>query len=819
MVTKTIKPKTDETLSPREAEEEAAEEEEKEERSAEEKAAEDCEKPSASPDPEDDERYMMFRHYDKGDDGNQDASPGGNDNEDDPATHHVIPKSPSASQRSRSMRGRGIGPPPGYPANPSAYYYHHPPPPGYAAEYAHYGDSPQAAAKEQAAITPGSPHKSSAYYMYPPSSPIKASNSIDLAGNDDEEQEEDEEMGEEWMPPPSSRRKAPPPSEERIAATSFASSAHASEGGGEGGPAPPPPYHYFNQPPTPQSYYPYPYGPSLSFRSKSADSSESPYQLPPADVRGGRVQLVGAGHEWDGLHRTGSWSLVSRSRSIESGGSSEIWDPPRPMRKSMVPTPGRPPVSGEAGVSAGLPLPPSPYGLYPPPGSSGHAERSPYPYAPVSSGGYGDYPYAGAGGRYHPYPPPHPYSSYPTPHHEEDLSHPLLKDYNPHADGVRPQFTNLKKTPKRPVMPANRPMSPMRRRRRRDPNEKAAAAAAMAAAAKAAADEAASKRGDDEKPLIGTETISENELKKLGSGDDEDIPAVKRAVMASALALRAAAAGSDLEPPKASREVDFDIVQPPLLPVVLPGIRPVLNNASLMGENDVLCGRGGGTNSQMGNRRFRALVRDFQPTYLMAKRRDKPLMARSVVLIVRHRGGRFLRRNETDGKLYEVGDEKAEAKTSQALREGLDVRATKTAANTLLGSDASHKKRRRSPSVDEKESMAKFSEKAKKPAHVKFPPPRMLASYMPRGPPLQSHHPYYYRGYPPPPPPPGYERAPPGSYSPYHPPPAYHSGYPPPYHPYITPVRPGTAPIVSPARAMTDKKTLQKPPAQATAAS
>lgn len=31
--------------------------------------------------------------------------------------------------------------------------------------------------------------------------------------------------------------------------------------------------------------------------------------------------------------------------------------------------------------------------------------------------------------------------------------------------------------------------------------------------------------------------------------------------------------------------------------------------------------------------------------------------------------------------LYEVGDAKAEAKTSQALREGLDVRATKSAAN------------------------------------------------------------------------------------------------------------------------------------------
>jgi hypothetical protein len=47
-------------------------------------------------------------------------------------------------------------------------------------------------------------------------------------------------------------------------------------------------------------------------------------------------------------------------------------------------------------------------------------------------------------------------------------------------------------------------------------------------------------------------------------------------------------------------------------------------------------------------------------------------------LIIRNRGGRFLRKDEVSGMLYEVGDEKAEAKTSQALREGLDVRASKT---------------------------------------------------------------------------------------------------------------------------------------------
>lgn len=34
-----------------------------------------------------------------------------------------------------------------------------------------------------------------------------------------------------------------------------------------------------------------------------------------------------------------------------------------------------------------------------------------------------------------------------------------------------------------------------------------------------------------------------------------------------------------------------------------------------------------------------------------------------------------MKRKESTGFLYEVGDERAESKTSQALREGLDVRA------------------------------------------------------------------------------------------------------------------------------------------------
>jgi hypothetical protein len=77
-------------------------------------------------------------------------------------------------------------------------------------------------------------------------------------------------------------------------------------------------------------------------------------------------------------------------------------------------------------------------------------------------------------------------------------------------------------------------------------------------------------------------------------------------------------------------------------------------------------------------------VQDFQPIYLLARRKEKPLLARTIVLIIRKRGGRFLKKDDETGELYEVGDAKAEAKTSQALREGLDVRATKSAASSLM---------------------------------------------------------------------------------------------------------------------------------------
>lgn len=89
-------------------------------------------------------------------------------------------------------------------------------------------------------------------------------------------------------------------------------------------------------------------------------------------------------------------------------------------------------------------------------------------------------------------------------------------------------------------------------------------------------------------------------------------------------------------------------------------------------ENDVLCGRGGATNSHSGNRSYRKLVKKMKQKYLAAKKKDKPRVAAEVVDIIRKMDppGRFLKKSKDTGWYVDIGDAKAKEKTSQALREG-----------------------------------------------------------------------------------------------------------------------------------------------------
>jgi hypothetical protein len=98
------------------------------------------------------------------------------------------------------------------------------------------------------------------------------------------------------------------------------------------------------------------------------------------------------------------------------------------------------------------------------------------------------------------------------------------------------------------------------------------------------------------------------------------------------------------------------------------------NENNTIGPDDVLCGRGGLTNSHCGNRRFRHIVAEYQQQYLNAKKKEKKLISHQIVERVVKNGGRFLKRSADSGIWAEVTPKKAVEKTSQALREGLDVK-------------------------------------------------------------------------------------------------------------------------------------------------
>jgi hypothetical protein len=83
--------------------------------------------------------------------------------------------------------------------------------------------------------------------------------------------------------------------------------------------------------------------------------------------------------------------------------------------------------------------------------------------------------------------------------------------------------------------------------------------------------------------------------------------------------------------------------------------------------HDVLCGRGGYTNNQTGNIRFREKALEFRPWYEQSSKEEKQKIADLLVESVTSEGHRFLGKGK-DGLWYKV-IHGAHRKASQALRE------------------------------------------------------------------------------------------------------------------------------------------------------
>lgn len=90
--------------------------------------------------------------------------------------------------------------------------------------------------------------------------------------------------------------------------------------------------------------------------------------------------------------------------------------------------------------------------------------------------------------------------------------------------------------------------------------------------------------------------------------------------------------------------------------------------------NDVLCGRGSVINKHEGNKRFRRIIAQNKKDYDLCKKNiHKCILAFSIVAAIERQGGRFLRKDENLHEWVKISRKDAVAKTTQALRDQLQV--------------------------------------------------------------------------------------------------------------------------------------------------
>jgi hypothetical protein len=114
-----------------------------------------------------------------------------------------------------------------------------------------------------------------------------------------------------------------------------------------------------------------------------------------------------------------------------------------------------------------------------------------------------------------------------------------------------------------------------------------------------------------------------------------------------------------------------------------------LPDTYVLGENDVICGRGRRCFNHIGNQRFRRMVEDSLSKYAEAGAKlEKTFIICEVVNWVRKNSpnGGFVKKDPVNGRFFEVGDFLAREKTSQAFRDALH--------DQYKSSNAAKKKRR-----------------------------------------------------------------------------------------------------------------------------
>jgi hypothetical protein len=123
-------------------------------------------------------------------------------------------------------------------------------------------------------------------------------------------------------------------------------------------------------------------------------------------------------------------------------------------------------------------------------------------------------------------------------------------------------------------------------------------------------------------------------------------------------------------------------------------------------DRDVLMGRGGLTNQNVGNIWFRDLISHYRMAYCTVAKGQKRQLAVNIRNFVRTCSGRFLESDKNDKKWYECGDDRAVLKVGQALREGTAVAIRKLLGKSDLtdGDDDDKDKGRADDEKDDEEN-------------------------------------------------------------------------------------------------------------------
>jgi len=101
-------------------------------------------------------------------------------------------------------------------------------------------------------------------------------------------------------------------------------------------------------------------------------------------------------------------------------------------------------------------------------------------------------------------------------------------------------------------------------------------------------------------------------------------------------------------------------------------------NISHPSPNDILMGRGGGTNLHPGNLNYRRIIDSFKPDYSASPKAGKFKYACEVVDMIRNMSppGRFLKKDANTNLYFDVGEKAAREKTSQVRAEGVEGEAS-----------------------------------------------------------------------------------------------------------------------------------------------